>query len=172
MGLIYNNVMKHNNQGIMSNQEPDRADDGEATEVRSPLLENLVGYGLRRATNTVTADFMATLGDLGMRPVLFAMLVVVRENPGINQTSLGRSLGIQRANLVPLVNELAGRALVERRTQPRDKRAFALYLTGDGETLLEDAERRVEAHEHRILADLSPAERNTLRDLLARIRGD
>ena len=149
-----------------------RADEGEGPEARSALLENLVGYCLRRATNVMLADFMASLGELGLRPALFAMLAVVRENPGINQTTLGNSLGIQRANLVPLVNELTGRDLVERRPQPRDKRAFALHLTPAGRKLFDDAERRVEAHERRILADLSPAERGTLRDLLARIRED
>ena len=149
-----------------------RSDEGEGPEARSALLENLVGYGLRRATNVMLADFMASLGELGLRPALFAMLAVVRENPGINQTTLGNSLGIQRANLVPLVNELTGRDLVERRPQPRDKRAFALHLTTGGRKLFDEAERRVEAHEQRILADLSPAERGTLRDLLARIRED
>jgi DNA-binding MarR family transcriptional regulator len=118
------------------------------------------------------ADFMASVGDLGLRPALVALLAVVRENRGINQTALGRSLGIQRANLVPLVNELTTRDLVRRQPHPRDRRAFALSLTPTGEQLLAEAERRIRAHEERVLAGLTANERQTLRELLNRIRGD
>ena len=121
----------------------------EEPEVRSELLESLIGYGLRRATSRMTADFMTALGDLGIRPVQFAMLVIVRENPGINQTSLGRSLGIQRANgpwsrAAPSPPDRAP-------PRPRDRRAFALYLSEAGNALLNEAERRVRVHEERIL---------------------
>lgn len=136
------------------------------------LLEGLVGYHLRRATNRILADFAVTTGPLALRPVLFAMLEVVRTNPGIIQTGLGTQLGIQRANLVPLVNELTARDLIERRPAPNDRRAFALYLTADGARLLDEAEALVLAHEERMLASLSGAERDKLLELLRRIAVD
>ena len=144
----------------------------EEPEVRSGLLESLIGYGLRRATSRMTADFMTAMADLGIRPVQFALLAMARENPGINQTSLGRSLGIQRANLVPLLNELRLRGLIERRPAPTDRRAFALYISKAGDALLREAERRVRVHEERILSRLGAGERETLRGLLDRIRAD
>lgn len=140
--------------------------DGEAG---SALLDSLVGYGLRRASNAVMADFVAAVGELGLRPALFAMLAVTREHPGINQSALGRALGIQRANLVPLIAELAARELIERRPVEGDRRAVALHLTAAGEALLDAAEARVRPHEDRMLAGLSAAERETLRKLLSRI---
>ena len=142
-----------------------------ATEPSSALLEGLTGYVLRRASGAVMADFMAVMNDLGLRPGLFAILAMVRDNPGINQTGLGRVLGIQRANLVPLVGELSARGLVERRPAPHDRRAFALHLSSDGEALLAEAEWRVHAHEERMLIGLSGDERRILLDLLGRIRG-
>ena len=148
----------------MSDETPET--EGEA---RSALLESLVGYRLRRASNAVMADFMAEVGALGLRPALFAMLAVARENPGINQSALGRALGIQRANLVPLIAELAGRGLIERRPAQRDRRAVAIHLTEGGEALLAEAERRVRPHEERMLRHLNREERETLRDLLNRI---
>ena len=142
-----------------------------ASELKSDLLESLVGYALRRATGSVMTDFVATMEDIAVRPVLFALLATISENPGVNQTMLGQSLGIQRANLVPLVNELKGRGLIERRPAPNDRRAFALHLSKAGQGLLDEAVRRVRVHEERILSGLSAEERRTLLDLLARIRG-
>ena len=142
-----------------------------ASELENDLLESLVGYALRRATGSVMTDFVATMEDIAVRPVLFALLATISENPGVNQTMLGQSLGIQRANLVPLVNELKGRGLIERRPAPNDRRAFALHLSKGGQALLDEAVRRVRIHEERILSGLSPEERRTLLDLLARIRG-
>jgi DNA-binding MarR family transcriptional regulator len=156
----------------MNDRDRTSAETGESAVVRSAFLESLLGYCLRRANNTFMADFAASVGDLDLRPALFALLAVVRDNPGINQTALGRSLGIQRANLVPLVNELTTRDLVRRQPHPRDRRAFALSLTRPGEELLADAERRIRAHEERMLAGLTERERETLRELLNRIRGD
>jgi DNA-binding MarR family transcriptional regulator len=155
--------MTHNNQvEILDTSEG-------PGEVRSALLESLVGYCLRRASNALLADFVAAVGELGLRPALFAMLAVARENPGINQSALGRALGIQRANLVPLIAELAGRGLIERRPVDGDRRAVAVHLTKAGDALLAEAEGRVRPHEDRMLRGLSLKERESLRELLNRI---
>jgi DNA-binding MarR family transcriptional regulator len=136
------------------------------------LLDTLVGYRLRRASGRMMADFAISMAPLALRPVLFAMLCTIRANPGIIQMGLGTELGIQRANLVPLVNELSARGLIERRPAPNDRRAFALHLTPAGEQLLAEAELLVLAHEERMLAGLTRAERAKLLGLLAKIAAE
>lgn len=135
-------------------------------------LDGLVGYRLRRASGRMMSDFGSSMAPLALRPVLFAMLCVVRASPGIIQMGLGAELGIQRANLVPLVNELTGRDLIERRPAPNDRRAYALYLTGEGERLLDQAEKMVGEHEERMLAALTRPERAKLLELLAKIAAE
>ena len=164
--------MSHNNQVEKIEPTESRAELSDEPEVRSELLEGLFGYRLRRANTTFMTDFMAASADLGMRPVLFAMLAVISENPGINQTSLGRSLRIQRANLVPLINELMTRHLVDRRPHPSDRRAFALHLSREGAALFDEAVRRVRAHEERMLTRFGGEERKLLFELLNRIRSE
>lgn len=115
---------------------------------------------------------MPTLAPLALRPALVAMLSVIRANPGIIQMGLGTELGIQRANLVPLINELTGRNLIVRRADPRDRRALTLHLTDEGEALLDQAAALIGAHEERMLAKLSAAERNKLLELLEKIAAD
>ena len=136
------------------------------------LLDGLVGYALRRAHNRMMADLMPILGSISLRPVLFAMLSVIRANPGIIQMGLGTELGIQRANLVPLINELTSRNLIVRRADPRDRRALTLHLTAEGEALLDEAAALIGKHEKRMLTRLSAAERNKLLELLEKIAAE
>jgi len=144
----------------------------EPAPIRSEVLEGLVGYRLRRAATVFMTDFRLAMGDSSIRPVLFAMLSIVAENPGINQTSLGRALGIQRANLVPLVNDLLERKLIERRPAQQDKRAFALFLSSKGQAELIEATKRIRAQEQRRLKPLDKKERAQLLELLRRISGE
>ena len=136
-------------------------------EIEIGVLENLVGYHLRRASTVVGNDFALALD--GIRQVLFAILSIVKHNPGINQGAVGRALGIHRANMVSLINELVDRALVDRKTSPEDRRAFSLTLSADVEAMFDDCVARINAHEEALLSDLSGDERAVLIDLLSRI---
>jgi len=140
-------------------------------EIRIALgvLEELAGYHLRRASTVFGNDFSRAMGGTGIRQVLFGILSVVAANPGINQGTAGRALGIQRANMVSLINELVELELLERTVPPTDRRAFSLTLTPAGDAMLEKCMRMIALHESRLLAPLSPTERQTLLDLLARI---
>ena len=138
-------------------------------EVGIGILEDLVGYHLRRASTVVGNDFALALDGTRIRQVLFAILSIVKHNPGINQGAVGRALGIQRANMVSLINELVDRALVDRKTSSEDRRAFSLTLPGEGEAMFDDCVKRINAHEDSLLSDLSTDERALLIDLLSRI---
>jgi DNA-binding MarR family transcriptional regulator len=133
------------------------------------VLDELVGYHMRRASAVIGNDFARAIAGTGMRQVLFGILSVIAANPGINQGNVGRALGIQRANMVSLVNELVDSALVLRETAADDRRAFALTLTSAGEAKVEQTLVRIRAHEDQLLSGLSTAERTQLIDLLARI---
>src|SRR3982750_2397891 len=101
-------------------------------------LDHLVGYHLRRASSAFGADFARAVEGTGMRQGLFGILAVVGANPGINQGAAGRWLGIQRGNMVALINQLADIDLLDRQTAAEDRRALALKLTPAGEKTLEE----------------------------------
>jgi DNA-binding MarR family transcriptional regulator len=71
--------------------------------------------------------------------------------------------------MVALINELVDKGLVDRAVDANDRRAFSLVLSSAGEAALTDAVQRIKAHERRMLADFSAADRATLLDLLGRI---
>lgn len=132
-------------------------------------LAPLVGYHLRRASGAFAADFTLAVDGTGMRQVLVGILGVVSGNPGINQGAVGRILGIKRANMVSLINELVDAELIARVVDSGDRRAFSLNVTKTGEAMLANCFKRIEAHEKQMLAGLSDAEKATLLDLLGRI---
>lgn len=144
-------------------------DDTEMGSVDLGVLSNLMGYHLRRASGAFSANFSRALEGTEIRQVLFGILSVVAANPGINQGAVGRSLGIQRANMVSLINELVDRDLVERRVSPEDRRAFALNLSPDGASMLAECVARIRVHEEEMLSDLDQADRARLIGLLTRI---
>ena len=133
------------------------------------VLTDLVGYHMRRASAVIGNDFSRAIAGTGMRQVLFGILSVVGANPDINQGEVGRSLGIQRANMVSLINELVDAALVERRVSPDDRRAFALRLSVAGQAKLDDCIARIHEHEEAMLSDLAAPDRAQLIALLSRI---
>lgn len=133
------------------------------------ILSPLVGYHLRRAFGAFLLDFADTMDGTGMRQVLVGVLAVVSREPGINQGAAGRLLGISRANMVSLINELVEAGLIDRSVDSEDRRAFALNVTAKGQKKLDDCLRRIEAHESRMLAGFSPEEKDMLIRLLSRV---
>jgi DNA-binding MarR family transcriptional regulator len=136
---------------------------------RLGLLPSLIGYHLRRADAAFKANYARALEKTGIRQVLFAILEVVAAKPGIKQGEVGRLLGIQRPNMVTLINELVDRGLIERTVPEQDRRAFALSLTAEGQAIRKSCRELIKAHEEEMLADFHSAERQQLAALLARI---
>ena len=137
---------------------------------RIGVLDSIAGYHLRRAFGAMAADFSAAMEGTGLRQVLFAILAVVARNPGTNQGMVGKLLGIKRANMVSLINELVDRGLLDRTIDVQDRRAFSLTLTPEGAALLDEGLARIRAHEERMLAGFTEAEKDMLVRLLKRIQ--
>jgi DNA-binding MarR family transcriptional regulator len=133
------------------------------------ILPDLIGYQLRLAQLAVFRDFERTVGELGVSPGRVGMLVLVHCNPGITQSRLAEAVGLDRSTLVPVLDGLERRGLVERR-RGEDRRTNGLSLTLSGKRLLNRVKRRILAHELRMTFGLSDFERGQLIALLARLR--
>ncbi|MGX7897010.1 MarR family winged helix-turn-helix transcriptional regulator [Tsuneonella sp. HG222] len=135
------------------------------------VIDKLVGYHIRRASNLFLADFNESVSDTGMRQVLIGILSIISENPGISQGRVGETLRIKRGNMSSLISELEERGLVQRTTVASNRRALSLTVSPNGQKVLGDCLVRIRQHEDRLLADLSSQERATLVHLLSRIEG-
>jgi DNA-binding MarR family transcriptional regulator len=124
---------------------------------------------LRRIQTAVFSDFIATLGQLDLRPAQYTLLEVIDANPGLKQSEAAAALGIQKANFVTLVHELERRSLVQRRRSMADRRSYSLHLEPRGRRLLEAARGLHEAQESRLAALLGAQDRERLLKLLSRL---
>lgn len=129
-------------------------------------LPNHVGYLLRLAQLRVWEDFYGRMGETGVSPALFSALMLVRSNPGIQQSRLGEALGVARSGAMTMTDRLERLGLLERRADPHDRRAYGLFLTKDGERRMAEFVARVQHHDMLINKVLSPDEHRTLMQLL------
>ena len=133
-------------------------------------LEDLVGFNLKFAYLRVEADFRATLGADGLSPRVFTALGFVVQSPGITQSTLARTIGIERSGLVAVVDDLEGRGYLLREDVPGDRRVHALMPTDAGVRAYRATMNAVRAHEDRLLSHLTDAERQSLLGILKKIR--
>ena len=128
-----------------------------------------VGFLLSQLGSANARWFHETLVPVGLEPRQFAILRWVAQDEGRSQQALGDALGIAPSRLVALIDELEERGLVERRTNPSDRRARALHVTAEGRRLLATAMERALAHEAQLCAPLTVDERRALVELLQRV---
>jgi DNA-binding MarR family transcriptional regulator len=93
----------------------------------------------------------------------------VTGEPDIDQNGLAARLGIDRARVSQLLDEIDAMGLVDRRVNGADRRARLLRLTPRGERLRARLQPASIASQMRVFASLTPHERELLLDLLVRV---
>jgi DNA-binding MarR family transcriptional regulator len=103
------------------------------------------------------------------------VLFRLREQEGLSQVDLAEVLELQPISLVRLLDRLVVHGLLERRPDPRDRRANRLYLTRSGRQLVDDLDSLRDAIASDVLQDI-PSDSiqislETLKDIKERIKG-
>ena len=129
------------------------------------------GYALKRAQIASFEAFSRATEGQDITPPRYTALVILDGNPGISQSALGEVLGTARSGAMTLTDWLEQRGLAERRHRPDDGRAWGLFLTAKGATLLRKLKRDVRSHDRRFAERLAPAERRELLRLLEKLAG-
>ncbi|MEV4132125.1 MarR family transcriptional regulator [Dactylosporangium sp. NPDC049742] len=83
---------------------------------------------------------------------------------------LADELGCDASNVTQIIARLEGRALVQRRTHPSDRRSRQIVRTPDGDALYADFEESF-AFARAAIANLSPEEQDRLTALLRKALG-
>ena len=125
----------------------------------SRLLRNYIDHRAK-ARGTTRAQWI----------VLFRL----REQEGLSQVDLADVLELQPISLVRLLDRLVEHGLLERRHDPKDRRANRLFLTPRGRQLVDDLDSLRNAIATDVLQDV-PADAlqtslGTLRDIKERIK--
>lgn len=124
---------------------------------------------LRRALQSYSAKWQEAVGDV--TPPQFAVLLTVRDRPGIDQSRLGEATSIDLATLAPLVHRLELRGLLVREVDPANRRRKLLTLTAEGIATLDRLLPLGEAVDEAVLGGLPEAKRAALLEALLWISG-
>src|SRR5690606_20372459 len=88
---------------------------------RSAADNALAEYGLSQAT-------------------AWPVILTGRLGDGVRQGALAEALGVEGPSLVRVLDQLVASGLIERREDPRDRRARTIHLTPDGDALRQRVE--------------------------------
>lgn len=131
-------------------------------------LDDYIGFHLRLAQNASFRAFQRKTGQSDLRPGWFALLSLIKDNPGITPMTLSRASGRDKSTLTPLLRDMIRDGFVEKQPIARDRRSYALFATAAGAARLADLSRHAAEHDRRL--DQIVGDRKTeLLNLLRRI---
>ncbi|HLU63907.1 MAG TPA: MarR family transcriptional regulator [Protaetiibacter sp.] len=109
------------------------------------------------------------LGAYGLRVRSYSVLALAVCEVAVTQRDLAAALSLDPSQVVSLVDDLEASGLVRRVVDPSDRRSRVIQATSAGRDSYLRARVATAEAEARQLEALTPLERETLRDLLARV---
>ena len=131
-----------------------REDESVSQEFRLGRLGENIVYHLRRAQDASYESFFRSSVNENWQSGQFALLVLIHENPGINQTLLSRILGRDKSSLTSSFRVLEEEKFIIRQRVQSDLRNYSVTLTAKGRDLMDEMHVAADKHEkelHRIL---------------------
>jgi DNA-binding MarR family transcriptional regulator len=139
----------------------------ETTEVDLGVLNDVIGFRIRRIQNHLSRAFGERVAQKEVKPGLFSAMALIAANPGLSQTTLSREIGFDKATVVALLDALEKLGWGERRRSAEDRRRHSLFITKEGEKALlhlRDVALTNEARIHDVLTDKEQAQLFALLD--------
>ncbi|MFB8085487.1 MarR family winged helix-turn-helix transcriptional regulator [Streptomyces sp. NPDC055992] len=127
-----------------------------------------LGLDIKRAEQALMAAKGAALKGDGLTVAQYAALLALSDNPGISGAALARACLVTPQAMAAVLKHLEERGLIARSAHPYHQKMLETRLTEAGTETLRKADERAVRIERRIADALTPEERDTLRDLLAR----
>jgi DNA-binding MarR family transcriptional regulator len=127
---------------------------------------SMPGYLIRRSKQRSTSIFVGTCRDLGITPIQFAALTILRLKPGIDQTELGEIAALDPSTAGDVIARLERRGLLKRHEQGQRR---VCDLSAKGAALLAQATPLVARAQAEVLAGLTARERAQLLRLLSKM---
>jgi DNA-binding MarR family transcriptional regulator len=125
-------------------------DDGDRPDLAAMLLP------LTRALIDAEAP---VLRASGVSMWAYTVLTLLATGPMRTQAALARAAGADKTRIIPVLDELQERGLIERRPDPDDRRVRVLAITAAGRRVFTRTRGGIRAGEERVLALLPAADR-------------
>jgi DNA-binding MarR family transcriptional regulator len=144
--------------------EPQRGPVALPKELLASTLFLLVRAGMAMKARTLKEFERA-----GFSMYQYSVMALLAEGDSATQTLIASVLGVDRSQLVGVLDDLEERGLIERRRDPDDRRRHTVRLTADGKRRLVALRSIVERLEDSFLEPLDSDERAALHATLERV---
>lgn len=132
-------------------------------ETNIGFLAGDIGRLMRKRLDIMSRPF-------GVTGAQWRVLLFLRRMPGSNQATLAGFLEVEPITACRMVDRMVAAGLVERRSDPDDRRAWQLFITETGTKLLDTMDETAGTMIEIALQGLSEEERMNATALLNRIR--
>lgn len=132
-------------------------------------LRQTPGFMVRLLQLKFFEAFYAHFAALGLSPASYAVLAIIRDNPGVAPSTVATVLNVRLPNLIKLLNALETAGVIRRVRSKADRRAIELLLTAKGTKLMDEAIRITRPYNRAMLAPLTAPEQERLLDMLNRL---
>ncbi len=137
-----------------------------------PFLTRALGFLLADVSRLMRRRFDARAREIGLTRAQWRVLTQLRRREGINQTALAEIMEIEPISLGRHIDRLVDKDFVERRPDPRDRRAWRLYLRPEVQPVLDRLRAISIANRKEELQGIPAEESDALIDTLLKIKGN
>lgn len=142
---------------------------GNGRRLEGAALVEHPSFLLARANARSLSLGNAALHRLGLKVRSYSVLALASGDERPSQRELASFLSLDPSQVVPLVDELEAKGLVERMADPRDRRANVVQATDAGLKLLGVARKALAAVDNEVFEGLTDDQRVALTEMLGRI---
>lgn len=135
--------------------------------VERDIRLNFLLQDVARLQKSVFDRYMA---KLNLTRSLWLIVTMLARHDGMTQTQLAAMMDVSKASLGDMLRRMMVAGLIERTTHPLDGRAKNVFLSRKGRQMLDLIRGEEAAYVEHVLAPLDSQERDTLGDLLNRVK--
>lgn len=132
-------------------------------------MSDPLGFLIADVSRLMRREFDVRVRGIGVTRPQWRVLTLLARHGGVNQGRVADLLEVEPITLSRMVDRLQEAGLVERRADPRDRRAWQLFLTDKATPILSQIRERADELMEELLEGVSEAEQAVLGDALSRI---
>ena len=133
-------------------------------------MADSLGFLLNDVARLIRRRFDERARVVGATRAQWKTLLVLSRNEGLNQGALADRLEVEPITLARMIDRLEEAGLVERRSDPADRRAWRIFLTEAARPKIEKLQTLANDLFEDIFVGVTPDERERLTDTLNLIR--
>jgi len=132
-------------------------------------LEQCLNFVLTKAQQSVHQLFKAELVPYGVTPGQYAVLKCLWDQNGQTAKQLAERLYLDSSSVTGILDRMEAKNLIEKRADPKDRRALQVLLTDKGRELEEPLSKVIEEANEKALHSLDEVQSKSLKELLYKI---